>query len=369
MSSSASTEKPGIARKNFNTARYIHLVIIVALFVVIGFLFTGYYYDLFQLSPGLRNIVWYLNVFEFRYDMFGLPFYVPMIYAALIFGLRGSLISWFSTILIILPVLIEFSTDDASWITNIIFMTVPLIAVAAITLQLRWIESERRQSRAREENKKMYLAQILKAHEEERHRIAQELHDDTLHSLLFIANQAQLLTKNRAGTDEQTETSAIAIKETAFTLSEDLRRLSYSLHPSILDDMGLGPALIWLVDRFNQSNESQAEILVEGASVQLPKDTEVIIFRIVQEALNNVHKHSQATEVHVSVKFKPEKIYLKIQDNGVGFNPACLQESSEFRSKLGLNGISQRAELVNGNLAIKSARGEGTTISLEIPCP
>ena len=150
------------------------------------------------------------------------------------------------------------------------------------------------------------------------------------------------------------------------SVSQDLRRLSIDLRPTVLDDLGLIPSLRWLVDTFQQESGTQASIEITGQPKPLTKKKTVLIFRIVQEALNNARKHSQASRIAVNVQFTAKTIKATIQDNGQGFQVPRAYDDLMSRGKLGLIGMQQRTQVLNGTLTISSESGKGTVISVEV---
>lgn len=322
------------------------------------------YYDWYD----RYNWFWYFSIFEFRLDIIGSLFIIPFLYASLVFWWRGSLIVWSLSMAAILPRMIYYSFTLGALVRNIAFAFVPLAMVAAVTLELQWREKQRQISVEREKERQVYMSQIFKAQEDERRRIARELHDDTMQELLVIANRAQTLVsgdgnETTVGMRERAEW----VRDAILQVLENIRRLSLDLRPSMLDNIGLLPALRWLVDRLNQEDEIDTKVVVHGAGKKLRPETEVIIFRIVQEALNNVRRHSKATKAVVTLKFNSESLEIMVQDNGEGFSLNETIRNLTNEGKLGLIGMQQRAQLINSTFNIYSQPGEGTLVSIEIP--
>jgi len=314
------------------------------------------------------NWFWQFSVFEFRLNIIGSLFIIPFLYASLVFWWRGSLIVWSLSMAAILPRMIYYSFTFGALVRNIAFAFVPLATVAAVTLELQWRDRQRQVSVEREKERQLYMSQIFKAQEDERRRIAQELHDDTMQELLVIANRAQTLVSGDGNeTTLEMRERAEWIRDAILQVLENIRRLSLDLRPSMLDNIGLLPALRWLVDRLNQEGEIDTKVVVHGVRKKLRPETEVTIFRIVQEALNNVRRHSKATKAMVTLKFNSESLEIMVQDNGEGFplNETIRNLTSE--GKLGLIGMQQRAQLINSTFNIYSRPGEGTLVSIKIP--
>ncbi|MFO8100628.1 MAG: ATP-binding protein [Dehalococcoidia bacterium] len=149
---------------------------------------------------------------------------------------------------------------------------------------------------------------------------------------------------------------------------ERLRYLTQDLRPPMLEALGLTEALQWLVDSLRIKSGVEAALEVTGENHRFPPDTEVLLFRIVQEALNNVRKHSRADEATVKIDFGPQKTTMSISDNGQGFQ---LDDKVGDRypelSRLGLIGMQERARLLGGTLTVESEVNKGTTVIVEIP--
>jgi two-component system, NarL family, sensor histidine kinase DegS len=343
-----------------------------AIALIVSFLLI-FYYQSYIFGYRVFSYFWYLELYEFNYNIIGSLFFIPLIYTAVVFRWRGAVIMWLISMVIILPQILTFRTDLASHITNIFFLLIPLIIVVFISLELSWRDRERKALSAREfereSERQNYLSQIFKAQEDERKRISQEIHDDPIQKLAGVASLAQMLARDKSlenspALKERSE----SIRDTIISISHDLRRLSVDLRPTVLDDLGLIPALYWLVDRFKQESGIAAQMEIIGESRELTKKITVLIFRIVQEALNNARKHSQAKNVRVTLQFRDKTIKAVVQDDGKGFSVQDVFKHYELldRGKLGLIGMHQRTQVLNGTFAIKSEPGKGTLISVEV---
>jgi signal transduction histidine kinase len=226
---------------------------------------------------------------------------------------------------------------------------------------------DRRSLVAREEQRKVYLSKVYEAQENERRRLAQELHDDTIQTFLVIAKSAQNLTAANNGAKEEVGRNATYIKDTALQAIEDVRRLTFDLRPSILDDLGLLPALRWLVDRMNKESEIRTRMLISDTKSRLSPQAEITTFRIVQEALHNIKRHSKAKEAVITLEFSADALNMTIQDDGQGFIPPRKLSNLMAKGNLGLIGMQERIESINGKLKIHSKPSKGTLLSIKIP--
>jgi PAS domain S-box-containing protein len=220
--------------------------------------------------------------------------------------------------------------------------------------------------------------QLLVAQEEERHAVARELHDEigqTLTGLVMHLGMAKSLLPKSAG-------PARNILEQSEALIQDIleraRAIIAGLRPQVLDDLGLVPALRRLGEEFQKNTGVTVEIETDHLSKRLSAPIEVSLFRIVQEALTNVHKHAQAHRVNIAIKREDEQVALSVQDDGVGFEQQATRSSASGDMLLeggwtipyghfGLLGIQERAMQLGGRLQITSAPGQGTTLRVELP--
>ncbi|MBI2867070.1 MAG: sensor histidine kinase, partial [Chloroflexi bacterium] len=218
----------------------------------------------------------------------------------------------------------------------------------------------------REKGLRFLVHQTTKAQEEERERIARELHDDTLQALILMAREIECLS-DASEISGTTQARLGKMAELATKTGEDLRRFSRDLRPSILKDLGLVPAIEWLTADLSQRAGLKASFHVEGETRRLPGHAELALFRIAQESLRNVEKHAQATGVDIVLGFHPAQVLLNIRDNGTGFMAPSAIDELVLTGKLGLVGLKERALLVGGALEVRSAPGQGTEVAVTIP--
>ncbi len=225
---------------------------------------------------------------------------------------------------------------------------------------------------AREMLRGELLHQVVSAQEHERQRIARELHDGTGQMLTamglgFAAAASSTLTNPQLANEQLT-----TLKKMTMEALRELRDLIADLRPSVLDDLGLIPALQSQIKAFDQRMTHAGQpvhttINVDGRVHRLHPDIETTAFRIIQEALNNVAKHAQATEVHVQLNYREPCLNLVISDNGCGFNTEIHFSGTTTRHAWGLLGMQERVALVGGHFKIQSQPGSGTTIDVCLP--
>ena len=217
-----------------------------------------------------------------------------------------------------------------------------------------------------QENLRFYVSQVLKAQESERLRIARELHDDTAQALTGISRRLDMLASEDADMPQEIAQRLDELREQTDAVLNGVRRFSQDLRPPVLDDLGLLPALKWLVIALEEQDGIAANIRMTGEPRRLPRDTELALFRVAQEALNNVRKHSHASAVELMVDFRDGNIKMVVADNGSGFD-LHKSESDLTAGKLGLIGMQERARLLSGTLDIQSKPGEGTSVVVTVP--
>ncbi len=263
---------------------------------------------------------------------------------------------------------------------------VPLFAVyylALVTVRLQQRSDELqitvgqlRVARRREAELTDYAALVTRAQEDERRRLARELHDDTAQALIALSRGLDTLSSRHVEPPLSSYDSKFisGLGDLATRTLDSVRRACQDLRPSVLDDLGLAAALESLAHSITQRG-LVCTFCCEGESRPCAPEVEVTIYRIAQEALSNARQHAHATEGTLSIAYHPERISLEVHDNGVGFDYDHLLRShselsraeQESRPGLGLMGMRERASLIGAKLQVHSEPGAGTTITLEVP--
>jgi signal transduction histidine kinase len=219
-----------------------------------------------------------------------------------------------------------------------------------------------RERRRRAEREAQGLAgRLVTAHEDERRRLARELHDDVTQRLAGLAIEASRLEHGASNTSHRE--TAHSIREGLVELGEDIHALSYRLHPSVIEDLGLVEALRIECERIAQQGPLRVSFDCHGVPKHMSADAALCLFRVAQEALHNVERHAQANNVEVSVMEKDEGVALAVRDNGSGFN----MSSAPKRASLGLASMRERIRVLGGRLDIQSTPGSGTSLSAWVP--
>jgi len=206
----------------------------------------------------------------------------------------------------------------------------------------------------------------VQAQEDERRRISREIHDGLGQMLTAIKFSLEILEDEiTAGEDERTR--IVDIKELLDNVMKEAREISYNLMPSVLDDFGLAPGLQLLCEQFSKGRELKVSFHAHDLADRFAPEIETGLYRIAQEALNNIAKHANATEVEVQIVRHKDKLRLSIEDDGKGMNLVQPARHSIEEGGMGLVSMKERAASFKGTLIIDSTPGKGTTINVEIP--
>ncbi len=243
-----------------------------------------------------------------------------------------------------------------------------------LSTQRRWnatleekVEGKTSELRALAETRDRLLRQMMTAQEEERRRVARELHDETSQALTaLIANLGTL----RRQPPSQVQCRLDEIRSSVVDILRGINRIVLDLRPTLLDDYGLMPALGWYAEKRLGSDGIRVETSAWTPDMRLPATVETVLFRIGQEAITNAARHAKASRVRVNLRSNEnrDRVTLEIEDDGIGFDEAQVQRDSlSDRARLGLLGMRERVQLIGGELRVQSERGRGTLISVTVP--
>lgn len=217
-----------------------------------------------------------------------------------------------------------------------------------------------------EQDLKIYAHKITQVQEEERKRIARELHDDTAQYLSILDVQINaLIDSNKIGSPEIIEKLKFLEKDARRAL-EDVRRYSHELRPAVLENLGLQAALVQIAEDTNKLGEMLVKISSEGTEPLLAEEVKLAFFRIAQEALNNSRKHARASRVDIKLEFKEHQLVMLIDDDGAGFDFRDALQRSIRQGSLGLTSMQERAHLIGADLHIESQLGRGTRVKVSL---
>ena len=334
--------------------------------------------------PGALLTVWGLIIQRRKFIQAGMSsFGRDVILAAIAFGLYGGIGQLFASPSIIFP---------SSFLNSEVFLRLfgfPVQVFRAVTATMaaifitrslrafevessRHIEELRNEQVAEQQRLEALRAELLHrtviAQESERQRIARELHDETGQTLtalgMGLRGMSETISTNRNRAIEQ----ANQLEKLAMEGVEELQRMVSGLHPPQLDDLGLLAALRWYTNDISTRFGITINIVNHGGKPKLSSDVRAVVFRIAQEAINNIVRHANANCIDIQLDYTEDNIYLRVEDNGQGFNTdVVLKKKPGKPTAWGLLGMVERAALVGGTCNIFSHPGKGTLIEVNVP--
>jgi len=223
---------------------------------------------------------------------------------------------------------------------------------------LRESEEDLRQSRS---ELRTLAARLLTTQEEERRRVSRELHDDLNQKLAMLEVDAERLGQQSLISPEIRK-DVQSLRDRTAEVSNDIRRVAYQLHPSVLDHLGLQVALRSYCAEFSNRDGIQVKFSGPEQQQRIPEEIALCLYRVTQESLRNVAKHASAKSARVALEVVDHRIHLSVRDNGVGFDTAA-----KHKGGIGLLSMKERVRLVDGELTLKSKPGRGTRIDVWAP--
>ncbi len=223
------------------------------------------------------------------------------------------------------------------------------------------------EERKLQDNLRFYLRECLRAQEEERKRLACELHDDTSQLVLLLSRHIDNIASEASNyLPQELRNEFEKLYELSQQAYEGIKRYAQALRPRILDDLGLVPALEWLAQEITKLAGIKVQVKTDTVP-PLPPETQLVLFRIAQEALNNIHRHSEASEANIMLEYQEDAVKMTISDNGKGFELPRWLSDFAAQGKLGLTGMAERIQLIGGEIEITSQIGKGTKIIVKAP--
>ena len=229
--------------------------------------------------------------------------------------------------------------------------------VAQRTHELADVEQERRE----------LLRKLVVAQEEERRGLARELHDETSQALTALVVGLETATAAPAQDVQEIKDRLEPIKLMATEMLREIQRIIHDLRPAILDDLGLAQAIDWYAESRLKARHIQVAMETIGVEQRLPSEVETVVFRIAQEAVNNIVRHADAENVSITLEFADDAVTLQVEDDGKGFDPGTILKRGNGRGGFGLTGMRERAALFGGMATVESRRTQGTSITAKIP--
>lgn len=217
------------------------------------------------------------------------------------------------------------------------------------------------------EDLRLYMYQATRVQEEERNRVARELHDSIAQLLACMYIDVQKMLSLESQISNELSARLRGLWEKIDNTLDEVRRISHELRPAVLDRFGLVASLELLVKEVEHYSSFECSLKILGNQRRLSQQVSLALFRIVQEALQNVRRHSEANSVSIEIEFSKNSVKLRISDNGSGFTMPSDLHKLAHGGKFGLIGMTERVRLVNGNITIKPELGKGTTVFVEVP--
>ncbi len=314
-----------------------------------------------------------------RFILFGVAFYVPALFLS--WGLARSIVSPLKVLSNSAQRIAEGNLEDpippmgqdeiGQLSRNLDIMRAELRESIAKNLEwTRELESRvRTRTRELEESRAVrgeLLHKFMSAQEEERKRIARELHDDTSQSLTTLVIGLDRAMAAPSHNPNEREERLKYTKSLAIKSLEGVHRMIFDLRPTMLDDLGLIDALRWYGEDRLKPPGMEVKVEISGEERRLPSQVETAVFRAAQEAITNIAKHARAKNVFIGVEFSATHLIVKIEDDGRGFDMAAFSDSKQTRG-LGLMGMKERISLMGGSFNIVSLPGEGTRVYMKVP--
>jgi two-component system sensor histidine kinase DegS len=297
-------------------------------------------------------------------DLYLLPiflFVVPVLYSAFTFGLEGALATGLWCALLTAPLIVHFHRGGER--IEIVLQLAFLVLLGVIVAGR--VDQERRAKLAAEDanrrladiqvSLKNFIGLALRAQEEERFRLSRGLHDETVQELVIAKTALEHVLGSR-GARARLKLVDAALQRCI----DDIRRLCRALRPSVLDDLGLVPALDWLLSDLAGRTEIRTALEAQGDRPVLNPEQELVIFRVAQEALHNIERHAHASRVVVHLTNDPGQFCLEVFDDGCGFDPSHVRQGG-----LGLTGMRERASLIAAKFEVSSRPGS-TCVRLDL---
>lgn len=293
---------------------------------------------------------------------------VPIAYASLHYGWEGGLASGIWVVVLALPNAILWHSVNYAWVGEIIKLGV----VVFVGLILAWrvdVESGlRRRAEAAEATLRSLLHEVTRAQEEERGRIARELHDEVAQDMAMLRRELDELLREECAASPYASRRLNRARDVAAQSLTDIRSFIHDLRPPMLEDLGLAAALEALVNDLVRTTGISGRLGVTGEVQRLDPEAELSLYRIAQEAIRNARKHAKAGNVDVTLIFGEGEVRLGIADDGVGFDRDRFRRGDDPQpDSLGLIGMQERATLLGASLDIDSTPGHGTRVVTTYP--
>lgn len=248
--------------------------------------------------------------------------------------------------------------ERTSWV-----WTVSLIIILGLSALAAYLQNSRKQLEAAKESQRQLGGRLINAQEQERSRLAAELHDDFSQRIALLALELENVADAIPDSAKEASERLRALAGSVTEIAADLHTLSHRLHSSTLKNLGLTPGISALCREFSAQLGIAIDFFPDSVPRDVPPDVALCLFRIVQEALRNIHKHSGATRAQVSLRMAAKTLILSVSDNGRGFNAA----GGRYKNGLGIRNMEERARLIGGRFEVHSEPSKGTLVEASVP--
>jgi signal transduction histidine kinase len=239
-----------------------------------------------------------------------------------------------------------------------------LIIAGIFGLGLLWAYQYKVALERKQASQEAFTRQLIESQEQERNRVASELHDGLGQDLLVMKNRLRMLAE---GASPEVSGQLLEISSSTSQAISEVRKISHALRPTALEQVGLTKGIEWMVEQIAQTSAAKYSTELENIDGLLSAGMEINLYRILQEALNNVMKHSQATEVIVELRKQPKAILASVFDNGRGFDVEHMGRKGQLPHGFGFSSMKERSNVLGGQLEFRSAEGKGTRLTLIVP--
>lgn len=346
--------------------RMVHYSVVAIL--AAGLLYLYYAYKQSLPAPADHYLSWFWDVFyfEFRNHVLGILMLAPILYAAITLGWKRSSMVGVALLVAIVPYICSFSYSARTLFESFSLLVIPPAFVIAVEMLIISISNERKARATRRRERAEVMRQTFSIQENERLRISQDLHDSVAQTLLVNASTAHNMLEGKKRDQEALRKALEAIKQNSLSMVTEIRCICQDLRPSVLDNLGLVSSIKWLVDDLSEQTGMDVELTISGDAQGLTQDESVAVFRMVQEALNNIKKHSDANHVSVDITSSQIGLSIVVKDDGHGFELPENVHRYGLSGKLGILGMHERAQSIGASLRIDSAVGRGTKVAIQV---
>jgi two-component system sensor histidine kinase DegS len=346
--------------------RVVHYAVVLVLALTLLVLYYGHALSFSADAWGFMGWFWPVFYFEMVGRIHGALLLVVIFYAAITLGWERSLVVMLVLVAAILPYVVWFSFRSYTTIMSLLVLILPGSIVMSVEAALTSLVRARLAEKEKKKNRAEVLRQTFAAQEDERKRMSQELHDGVIQTLLATASIAHNIQRRVSDEHDNLHADLETIKENSMSMVTEIRCICQDLRPSIIDNLGLVSAVKWLVDEFQQATCCRVEFILNEPVYDPTPEQSLAVFRIVQEALNNVRKHAQAASIWVEMRLSAGTVVVEVRDDGKGFSFDENNDWFAISGKLGMMTMKERAQSIGGRLQIKSVPGFGTSIRFSL---